>query len=115
MAIIRGTTPVISLDLEGVDFTGYTVYATLDQNGEQITKSGEQLAIEPLYADEEETEVIGSTVHMFLSQDDTLRLEQGRAEVQVRWVNDIDEAFASDIGQVQLSRVLLEEVITYGN
>lgn len=109
MSTIRGTTPVFSLDLEGVDLGGCTVFATIDQNGTQVVKSGEDLIIEDM------TDAEGTTVNVFLSQADTLEFDVGKADVQVRWINSNDEAFASEIGQVQFDRVLLEEVIEYGD
>lgn len=109
---IRGTTPVFSLDLEGVDLGECTVIVTIDQNGTQVIKSGDNLIIEPLVQDDE---IIGQTVNVFLSQEDTLEFDVGQADVQVRWIDGSDNAFASEIGTVRFDRVLLEEVIKYGD
>lgn len=113
--MIRGTTPVLSLEVEGENFEGCRVFVTIDQAGNQVTKdtSTNDVIIEPLYAedDEEQVERIGSIVEVYLSQDDTLELGVGSASVQIRWIDRNGSAFASDIETVNFERVLLEEVI----
>ena len=98
-------------------FSGCDVYLTVDQDGNQITKSTTDndgtLTLSPLY-DLDTGERIGTRMIAFLSQRDTLNLDVGRAEVQFRWIKADGTAHVSDISTITLSRVLLEEVIVHG-
>lgn len=110
---------IIYTDLfnDGDMFNGCDVYLTLDQDGNQVTKTTKDndgtLWLSPLY-DTETGERVGTRMTAFLSQRDTLNLEVGRAEVQFRWIKSDGTAHVSDISTITLSRVLLEEVITHG-
>ena len=101
----RGTTPEVSLVVYGYDLTGAAVFATIKQGQNVITKTGEDLTIE---VTEEDT-----AVTFTLSQEDTLSLQPGRAFVQIRWVDSEDNAYATDISEIQIDGVLLDEVIEY--
>lgn len=75
--MIRGTTPDITLRIEDqdVDLTAAeAVYATIVQGKNKITKTTEDLSIE------------ARRVEIFLSQEETLSLEVGTAEVQLNWL-----------------------------
>ena len=141
----RGSTPIIVLDVlkdgqgdaistshysdnvihivytdlfgDGDPFYGCDVFLTIDQDGNQVTKSTTDndgtLTLTPLY-DLQTGERIGTRIVAFLSQRDTLNLDVGRAEVQFRWIKADGTAHVSDISAINLSRVLLEEVIVHG-
>lgn len=125
----QGTTPIVTLtipverDEDGVIIPssvldGCNVYVTIDQNGEQITKASrtsEDIEITKNYDEDDPTKHISTSVAMYLSQRETLGLEVGKARVQLRWVNFIGEAYASDIASISIDESLLEEVIEYGN
>ncbi len=115
MAIGRGTTPEITLTMDGETFANCTVYVTIDQGGVQITKNSYsdngEMYLEPIL-DESGTQT-GTIIHLFLTQSDTLSLDVGQAEVQVRWIGLDQKAHKSDIATITLARVLLEEVINY--
>ena len=101
----RGTTPQISQVVYGYDLTGATVYATVKQGQNVITKTGEDLTIE--VTDED------TAVTFALSQEDTLSLQPGRAFVQIRWIDSDGNAYANYISEIQVEGVLLDEVIEY--
>ena len=125
----QGTTPIVSLTIDVVrDENGVidtstvldncNVYVTLDQNGTQITKSSREsqdVEVTKNYDETDPTKHISTTVSMYLSQSETLGLEVGAARVQLRWVNFIGTAYASDIANIRIDESLYEEVITYGN
>lgn len=125
----QGTTPIVSLtidvvrDKDGVIDTSTVldncnVFVTLDQNGTQITKSSREsqdVEVTKNYDKTDPTKHISTTVSMYLSQSETLGLEVGAARVQLRWVNFIGTAYASDIANIKIDESLYEEVIAYGN
>ena len=125
----QGTTPIVSLTIDverdkddnivpSSVLDSCNVYVTIDQNGEQITKSSREssdIEITKNYSEDDPTRHISTTVAMYLTQEETLGLEVGNARVQLRWINVIDEAFASDIATIKIDESLLEGVIDYGN
>ena len=125
----QGTTPIVSLtiDVERDEddrivsssvLDNCNVFVTIDQNGTQITKASrtsDDIRITKNYDEDDPTRHISTTVAMYLTQRETLGLEVGKARAQLRWVNFIDEAFASDIASITIDESLLEEVIEYGN
>ena len=111
----QGTTPIISLDVPQ-DFTNCNVFVTVDQDGTQVTKSSREssdIAITRHYNEEGEFEY--STVAMYLTQAETLGFEVGVARTQIRWVDILGEAKATDIGTFNIDESLYQEVIAYGN
>lgn len=111
----QGTTPIISLTVSQ-DFTGCNVFVTIDQDGTQVTKSSRQsddIEITNHYTDEGEFDY--STVAMYLTQEETLGFEVGVARTQIRWVNVLGEAEATEIGTFNIDESLYQEVISYGN
>ena len=125
----QGTTPIVSLtiDVERDEddrivpssvLDNCNVFVTIDQNGTQITKASrtsDDVKITKNYDKNDPTRHISTTVAMYLTQAETLGLEVGNARAQLRWVNFIDEAFASDIATIKIDESLYEEVIDYGN
>ena len=125
----QGTTPIVSLtiDVERDEddvivpssvLDNCNVYVTIDQNGTQVTKASRDtldIAITKNYDESDPTRHISTTVSMFLTQKETLGFEVGKARAQLRWVNFLDEAYASDIATITIDESLLEEVIAYGN
>ena len=123
----QGTTPIVSLTIDvernedgtivpSSTLDGCNVYVTLDQNGTQITKaSRESDDIEITKNYDDDGTFISTTVAMYLTQAETLGLEVGRARAQLRWVDFIGQAYASDIATIKIDESLLEEVIEYGN
>lgn len=103
--MIRGTTPDYLLDIEACDLTDKAVTVTIDQNNIRITKARDELSIS---SDES-----GSTIAFMLSQRDTLRLKEGTADIQVRFIDSTGRADATHVASIPVDRVLSEGVITY--
>lgn len=125
----QGTTPIVSLTIPverdeddviipSSTLDGCNVFATLDQDGTQITKSSREsddIEITKNYDSTDPTRHISTTVAMYLTQAETLGFEIGAARAQLRWVNYLGEAYASDIATVRIDEALYQEVIAYGN
>ena len=101
----RGTTPSIVINVTGEDFENSTLYVTLDQDTTQVTKTGEDVIVTPTDT--------GSTVSIFLSQEETLKFSKGSAKIQIRWIDSSNVAQASPIKNINVDPILLEGVITY--
>lgn len=105
---IRGTTPDYVLKLDGVDLTGKTVYVTIKQSGgQELTLTGERLTVT--------TDEHGSAIAFELTQQDTLSLSVGQADVQVKIIDADGHVDASDIANIRINRALLERVIEYAD
>ena len=111
----RGSTPFVTLSVDGEEFKNSTVVVTIDQDGTQITKSstGNDVKLTKVY-DEETGEFLRTDVTVYLSQADTLKFDVGQARAQVRWVDILGYAWVTDIVTVSLEEVLLEREIEYG-
>lgn len=101
----RGTTPTITIRVTGEDFDGSTLYVTLEQGALELTKSGSDVLVTP-------TET-GSTVAIFLTQEETLMFAKGTARIQIRWINSSGIADASPIKNIEVNPILLEGVIVW--
>lgn len=105
----RGTTPTISFKITS-EFDLDTVKEVL------ITlKTWE---VEKTFAYSENKVYVDSlakTVSIGLSQEDTLEFEDGTVEVQMRLLDDSDVAYASEIYEVEIERILKDGVIKVEN
>ena len=111
----QGTTPIETFDVPQ-NFDNCNVYVTIDQNGNQITKASrtsEDIEITKHY--DEEGNFSYSSVAMYLTQAETLSLDVGKARAQIRWIDFIGDAYATEIGTISIEESLLQEVIEYGN
>lgn len=110
----QGTTPVVILDV-AQDFDNCNVYVTIDQDGTQVTKSSREsgdIEITKHYDDDGNFDY--SKVAVYLHQNETLGFEVGKARVQIRWVDYLGNASATDIKSFSITESLLEAVIEYG-
>lgn len=107
----RGTTPTINLTLDYASTDIATLWISIAQNGfvvidKDLTSPG--VTIE----DVTEEQTTHAVVHMLLPQEDTLALQPGSAELQVRALLDDDTAAASTIYKLNVSRIIKDGVIT---
>lgn len=121
----QGTTPIVSLtipvarDSSGSIIQSSTlddckVYVTISQGSNTITKSNEDSEdIEITKNYDASGQQISTTVAMYLSQTETFGFQIGAARAQLRWVNDLEEAYASDVAIVMIDETLYPEVIQY--
>lgn len=103
MAVYRGTTPALILNVTGNDFSdAVNVYVTLEQEDVEITKTGADIVIAP--GDEADSAVIT----VFYTQEDMLKLLPAPAYIQIRWTDSSDEVLASPIKKLTIHDILLE-------
>lgn len=106
--MIRGTTPTYTLTIEGHDLTDKTVYVTLKIGKNLMTLTNDRLSV--VYSQQQDK----SLVEFTLTQEETLSFKVGTGDVQVRFINSHGTASATDIGKIEIDKVLLERVIEYG-
>ena len=102
----QGTTPSFELLIPGHDLTDAAVFVTLESGTKQLTLTGDRLEID--YDSTEQK----TTVGFGFSQEETFKLPTGTMKVQVRWVDENDEAWATEEGQLNVNSVLLKKVIS---
>lgn len=102
--MIRGTTPDFILTVDA-DLTGQTVYVTISQLRTRLTLTGDDLSIA--------TDSGGSTIAIRLTQQQTLGLAVGKAEVQCKFIDSDGIVRATDIQPITVDRALLERVVGY--
>ena len=107
--MIRGTTPIYTLTIDGYDLTEYTVYVTI-RNNTTITLTGDR----PSIASSGSGQTLASAVVFELTQEETLALKTGAGMVQMRFIDQSGTALATDIAQIRIEPVLYERVIEYG-
>ena len=106
--MIRGTTPTYTFEIDGYDLTGCTAYVTVKRNTTSVTKTNTDGSV-IIIGDSQ-----GTTLLVTLTQEDTLALKAGDAKVQVRWIDQNGTAWATEIADITVGRVLLEKVIEWG-
>ena len=99
----RGTTPQIKLTLDtNLNLEEIAnMWVTFKGMAIEITKTQADCII--LNEDKE--------IRVNLTQDDTLKLQQGKVRVQVRFRMNSGKAYATSIGELQLNGILKEGVV----
>ena len=98
--MVQGTTPTFVMTFpQGTDFSEISeMVFTLTQGRYIINKK--------------DCEVEGRTVSVFLRQLETLRLDVGKAKIQLNWTYANGERACSVIKEIDVDENLLREVIT---
>lgn len=97
----QGTTPTIQITINDIDLNEMqNIYVVFEQNGYILKKESSDLDIE------------GNTISVSLSQEETLNLEEGTCNIQLRMITKGGVAIASPIKTTKVYRVLNKEVIT---
>ena len=100
--MIRGTTPTIRIGIKNIDLTQLEAfYLTFKQNNVVVEKNIDEVII-----DEENSCVICK-----LTQEDTLKLNYGPAEMQIRLKDTAGLAFATTIKTIDVGKILKGGVI----
>lgn len=99
----RGTTPTLFLELDtDLSLTDISeMWVTFKTSTVEVTKSLSDVSID----DETKTIVVS------LTQEETLKLYNGNCEVQVRFRDESNLAYATTIADVNIGRILKEGVI----
>lgn len=104
--MIRGTTPTLTLKIlnNTVDLTAANnVYVTIKQKNYTLTKTSAFL------------EIAVNTIDCYLTQEESLRLVEGAADVQVNWTyesNGTTYRAATKVKQIAITQQLLNKVIS---
>lgn len=109
--MINYTTPTISLAVEGVDLSGMDVYVSLEQGQKELTKTGDDLIIEPIIGEG----TPDTSIVFTLTQEESAAFDFGKSvSVQVNWLSSSGVRDATEIKTISVMRNLLAEVIEYG-
>lgn len=109
--MIRGTTPTITLTVDGYDLTEKSVEIYIREkgsDGEPLTWTEEDQAVDIQYANEK------TSIYLTLSQEETLGMKAGRSyQVQVRWIGDDGTAEATEKESFTLGDIMKDAEIEY--
>lgn len=109
--MIRGTTPTITLTVDGFDLTDKSVEIYIREKGaggEPLTYTEEDQAVDIQYANKK------TSIYLTLSQEETLGMKAGkRYQVQVRWIGDDGKAEATEKESFTLGDIMKNAEIEY--
>ena len=103
----QGTTPAVIFEIKGYDLSSATVYVSFKRGEDLLTKSGSDVQVS--YSSAEQI----STVVCSLTQEETLAMKKGTAIVQIRFIYENGQAYATEKGSVTVNDVIYPEVIAY--
>lgn len=108
--MIRYTTPILPLEVEGIDLTqNEDVYVTLKQECIELTKKDD---LSMSY--DSETNI--TEISFMLTQEETAAFALNRpVDVQVNFINEAGVRDATNIATIPVMRNLLDKVINYGD
>lgn len=102
----RYTTPNIEIVVEGIDLTASHVYVTLWQHGAEVTT---QVGDDDMSYDGSNT-----TINVAYTQEQTSVFCEGRAKIQVNWIDTNERRNATDISSIRITGNLLGRTIEDG-
>ena len=100
--MIRGTTPTFQLHIqdESIDLTeAQNVYATFKQGNKTITKTGDDINVEPYWVD------------VYMSQEETLGFHYGEMRIQLNWTYEDGSRACTKVVKKKVDRNLIERVL----
>lgn len=101
----QGTTPAVTFTIKGYDLTDMSVYVTFLNNRELLTKTDVVVTFDNV------TET--STIVCRLSQEETLAMKKGNVKAQIRFIDENNQAYATEKADISIDDVLYQEVIEY--
>ena len=102
----QGTTPALVLRVKNKDLTEATIFASISTGKTNVfTKTGSDLTVT---TDDGDTLVV-----MTLTQNETLKLNAGDAEVQIRYVEADGNAWATTKAKLTVKDVIYKNMIDY--
>ena len=99
----RGTTPTLTLKVTGADLSDSTFFVTIEQDETEIDIKNPAC----------ETTETGCEITVILTQEQTLQLRSGRAQIQIRWIDAQGTASATPIKSIDIGKILKEGEISY--
>ena len=99
--MVRATTPTFELTIpDSVDLTtAERIVFSLAQDSLQIDKEGEDIVID------------GNVVSVYLTQEETLNLSVGTAQIQLNWSYPTGKRMCSEIVRISITDNLFNEVM----
>lgn len=104
----QGTTPALTFDIIGFDASGMTPFVSFKRGNDVLTKTGGDVTV--VYDSTNQKSVVVCQ----LSQEETLAMRQGSAVVQMRFIDENNQAYATTEADVEINRVIYKEIIRYG-
>lgn len=115
MAIVKGITTTISIDVAGDRFRNALgqdrkVYVTLQQNETSITKHRDEFEVtEITETTDEKTSVVGVNIRVHLTKEETNQFDIGGVQFQIRWEDNDGNACGSKVVQIPVGGGLEEK------
>lgn len=97
MAIVRGISTTISVNVDGQRLEKNTAYVTLEQDDVLITKNSAELEFTDIV---DGTETTGTNVKVYLSAEETQKLTVGGVQFQIRWEDADGNVSGSKVVQI---------------
>lgn len=111
-----GTTPTLTVIVEGEAIQDATVYVTIDMRGRHLIKTNyhenDEMTLTPVYNDD--SVQVGTLITLKYTQSDTLYLRPGYARVEVGWIFSDGTADKSELARIKIPRTLFKGVMVYG-
>lgn len=101
----QGTTPSVVFEIKGYDLTGATVYVTFKRDKDILTKTDVYVGYDV------ETGI--STIVCSLTQEETLAMKRGGVLVQIRFIYENGQAYATNKASLEMNDVLYPVVIEH--
>lgn len=102
----QGTTPAIVFSVKDCDLTGATVFVSFKYGKNVLTKNN----VIVTYDSESGT----SLVVCGLTQEETLAMKRGGVVVQIRFIYESGQAYATNKKVIEMQDVIYPEVIQFG-
>lgn len=100
----QGTTPYLQLAISGYDLgSAEVIYLTIEQGNISLNLTGDRVIATVMNGD--------TTLTVHLTQEETLQFRNGRATIQVRWRNSDNEAYETEMMNINFMAALYKEVI----
>ena len=99
----RYTTPTLKLIVEGVDITETRVFITMAQQRQSLTLDAQDMAYDGS----------DTTITVDFTQEQLANFSEGRAQIQVNWVDANNKRNATSAASVAILGNLLERVVEY--
>lgn len=113
-----GTTPTLTVIVEGEAIQDASVYVTIDMRDRHLIKTNHHnnsdMTLEPVYDPDEQSTQTGTLITLKYSQSDTLYLRPGYASVEVGWIFSDGFADKSELARIKIPRTLFKGVMVYG-
>lgn len=102
----QGTTPAIVFSIKGYNLTDATVYVSFKRGNDVLTKTEVEVSWD------ETTQI--STVVCELTQEETLAMKRGAVVVQIRFIYENGQAYATNKKTIEVQDVIYPAVIEFG-